>query len=92
MLAGTAPPGVSPGTLRSPLLALAVTVLIGIACSWRWAKTRCGAAGVLLGADQVAVRLGELMVKATPLLLIALGLAVCFPPNPSGTSAPRGSL
>jgi ABC-type uncharacterized transport system permease subunit len=28
-----------------------------------------------------ATRIGELMVKATPLLLIALGLAVCFRSN-----------
>lgn len=66
----------------SPLLALAVTVLIGVALF------------VLLGKDPVRglqvffvepVRswyaVGELMVKATPLLLIALGLAVCFRSN-----------
>jgi ABC-type uncharacterized transport system permease subunit len=50
-------------------------------CSPRWARTRCGPAGVLLGAHQDALRLGELMVKATPLLVIALGLAVCFRSN-----------
>jgi hypothetical protein len=38
-------------------------------------------AGVLLGAHQELYALGELMVKATPLLLIALGLAVCFRSN-----------
>ena len=66
----------------SPLLALAITVLIGIALF------------VLLGKDPVrglqvffwepvksAYALSELMVKATPLLIIALGLAVCFRSN-----------
>ena len=66
----------------SPLLALALTVLIGVLLF------------VLLGKDPVqglnvffveplknAYAIGELMVKATPLLIIALGLAVCFRSN-----------
>ncbi|MDR2153833.1 MAG: ABC transporter permease [Burkholderiaceae bacterium] len=66
----------------SPLLALAVTVLIGAALL------------AALGQDPVrglslffwqplgsAHALGELSVKAAPLLLIALGLAVCFRAN-----------
>ncbi len=66
----------------SPLLALAITVLLG---------TLLFAA---LGKDPVrglqmffweplknTYAVGELMVKATPLLLIALGLAVCFRSN-----------
>jgi len=66
----------------SPLLALAVTVLIGVVLF------------AVLGKDPVrglqmffweplksAYAVGELMVKATPLLLIALGLAVCFRSN-----------
>ncbi|HAU58696.1 MAG TPA: sugar ABC transporter permease, partial [Comamonadaceae bacterium] len=69
-------------TYGSPLLALCITVLIGIALF------------VVLGKDPVRglqvffweplrsqYALGELMVKATPLLLIALGLAVCFRSN-----------
>ena len=69
-------------TYASPLLALALTVLIGIVLFQ------------LLGKDPVrglqmffweplksAYALGELVVKATPLLLIALGLAVCFRSN-----------
>ena len=69
-------------TYGSPLLALCVTVLIGVALF------------VVLGKDPVRglqvffweplrsqYALGELMVKATPLLLIALGLAVCFRSN-----------
>ncbi|AVP59112.1 ABC transporter permease [Pulveribacter suum] len=69
-------------TWASPLLALAITVLIGVALF------------ALLGKDPVrglqvffwepvksAYGLGELAVKATPLLLVALGLAVCFRSN-----------
>ncbi|MEY4449202.1 MAG: hypothetical protein RLZZ433_2217 [Pseudomonadota bacterium] len=66
----------------SPLLALAITVVLGIGLF------------VLLGKDPIrglqmffweplksAYALGELMVKATPLLVIALGLAVCYRSN-----------
>ncbi len=66
----------------SPLLALALTVLIGMALF------------VLLGKDplrglqvffwepiRTPYAIGELLLKATPLLLIALGLAVCFRSN-----------
>ncbi len=69
-------------TYASPLLALAITVAIGI-CLF-----------VLLGKDPIrglqmffwepirsGYAWGELMVKATPLLIIALGLAVCFRSN-----------
>ena len=69
-------------TYGSPVLALVVTVLIGVLLF------------VALGKDPVAglrvffwdpikspYALGELTVKATPLLLIALGLAVCFRSN-----------
>ena len=66
----------------SPVLALLITVLIGVLLF------------VALGKDPVRglqiffwepikspYALGELMVKATPLLIIALGLAVCFRSN-----------
>ena len=69
-------------TYGSPLLALAITVLMGMALF------------ALLGKDPVrglqvffweplrsSYALGELLLKATPLLLIALGLAVCFRSN-----------
>ena len=69
-------------SVASPLLALVVTVLLGTLLF------------VALGKDPVrglqvffwepvssGYRLGELMVKATPLLIIALGLAVCFRSN-----------
>ncbi|MDP3324332.1 MAG: ABC transporter permease, partial [Hydrogenophaga sp.] len=66
----------------SPLLALAITVVIGVILF------------AVLGKDPVrglqvffwepiknTYALSELMVKATPLLIIALGLAVCFRSN-----------
>ena len=69
-------------TYGSPVLALALTVLLGVILF------------VVLGKDPVrglqvffwepiksTYALGELSVKATPLLLIALGLAVCFRSN-----------
>ena len=69
-------------SFASPLLALLVTVIIGIIMF------------VALGKDPIkglemffwlpiksGYAIGELLVKATPLLLIALGLAVCFRSN-----------
>ncbi len=69
-------------SLASPLLALALTVVIGVILF------------VALGKDPVrglqvffveplrsGYALSELAVKATPLILIALGLAVCFRSN-----------
>jgi general nucleoside transport system permease protein len=69
-------------TYLSPLIALGATVLLGIGLF------------VLLGKDPVrclemffvaplrnARALGELSIKATPLLLIGLGLSVCFRSN-----------
>ena len=69
-------------TFASPLLALLITVLLGVLLF------------SLLGKDPVrglqmffweplksSYAVGELIVKATPLLLIALGLAVCFRSN-----------
>ncbi|MBY4598211.1 ABC transporter permease [Ottowia caeni] len=69
-------------TYGSPVLALLLTVLLGVILF------------VALGKDPVrglqiffwepiksTYALGELSVKATPLLLIALGLAVCFRSN-----------
>jgi simple sugar transport system permease protein len=66
----------------SPLLALAVTVVVGVGLF------------ILLGKDPLSglrvffyepiknlYALSELSVKATPLILIALGLAVCFRSN-----------
>ncbi|MDI9334871.1 MAG: ABC transporter permease [Cytophagales bacterium] len=66
-------------TYASPLLALVITVLVGLTIF------------SLLGKDPVrgltmffwepiksGYAIGELLVKATPLLIIALGLSVCF--------------
>ena len=69
-------------SLASPLIALAITVLIGVMLF------------MLLGKDPLrglemffwepvksGYALSELAVKATPLMLIALGLSVCFRSN-----------
>ena len=66
----------------SPLLALAITVLIGIALFATLGKDPVRALQVFFWEPiKSPYALGELMVKATPLLLIALGLAVCFRSN-----------
>ncbi len=69
-------------SLGSPVLALTVTVLIGIALfailgkdPWR------GLQMFFYEPIKSSYAWGELMVKASPLLLIALGLAVCFRSN-----------
>ena len=69
-------------SIASPLLALAITVVIGVILF------------VVLGKDPVrglqaffyeplknGYAMGELALKATPLVLIALGLALCFRSN-----------
>ncbi|MDD2713464.1 MAG: ABC transporter permease, partial [Simplicispira sp.] len=66
----------------SPLLALAITVLIGIALFAALGKDPVRGLQVFFWEPlKSQYALGELMVKATPLLLIALGLAVCFRSN-----------
>ena len=69
--------------LASPLLALAITVLIGVALFALLGKDPLrGAADVLLSSrSRAPTRWTELAVKATPLVLIALGLAICFRAN-----------
>ena len=69
-------------TYGSPLLALAVTVIIGIALFMALGKDPVRGLQVFFWEPiKSQYALGELMVKATPLLLIALGLAVCFRSN-----------
>ncbi|WP_296872083.1 ABC transporter permease [Tibeticola sp.] len=69
-------------SLGSPLLALAITVLIGVALFALLGKDPVKGLAVFFWEPiKSAYALGELMVKATPLLLIALGLAVCFRSN-----------
>ena len=66
----------------SPLLALGVTVLIGMALFAALGKDPVSGLLVFFWEPiRSAYALGELTVKATPLLLIALGLAVCFRSN-----------
>ena len=69
-------------TYGSPLLALAVTVLIGVALFVALGKDPVRGLQVFFWEPiKTPYAVGELMVKATPLLLIALGLAVCFRSN-----------
>ncbi|MGD9550830.1 MAG: ABC transporter permease [Burkholderiaceae bacterium] len=69
-------------TYASPLLALALTVLIGVALFALLGKDPLRGLQVFFWEPvKSAYALGELLVKATPLLLIALGLAVCFRSN-----------
>lgn len=66
----------------SPLLALAITVLIGMTLFAALGKDPVRGLQVFFWEPvRNGYALGELVVKATPLLLIALGLAVCFRSN-----------
>ncbi|HEX8375979.1 MAG TPA: ABC transporter permease, partial [Geminicoccaceae bacterium] len=68
--------------LASPLIALAVTVVVGTALFLLLGKDPVrGLAVFFVEPVRSAYALTELAVKATPLLLIALGLAVCFRSN-----------
>ena len=69
-------------SIASPLLALVITVIIGVAIFTLMGKDP--AKGLLVffwEPIKSGYALSELAVKATPLLLIALGLAVCFRSN-----------
>ncbi len=69
-------------TWGSPLLALAITVVIGVILFTAMGKDPVRGLQVFFWEPiKSAYALGELGVKATPLLLIALGLAVCFRSN-----------
>jgi ABC-type uncharacterized transport system permease subunit len=66
----------------SPILALLITVLIGLALFAALGKDPIKGLLVFFWEPiRSGYALGELMVKATPLLIIALGLAVCFRSN-----------
>ena len=66
----------------SPVLALGITVLIGVLLFVVLGKDPVKGLGVFFWEPIKSVyALSELLVKATPLLLIALGLAVCFRSN-----------
>ena len=69
-------------TYASPLLALGVTVAMGILLFVALGKDPVRGLQVFFWEPiRSPYALGELMVKATPLLIIALGLAVCFRSN-----------
>ncbi len=66
----------------SPLLALAITVVIGVILFAALGKDPVRGLQVFFWEPvKSTYALSELMVKATPLLIIALGLAVCFRSN-----------
>ena len=66
-------------TYASPLLALAVTVLIGLTIFSLLGKDPLrGLTMFFWEPIKSGYAVGELLVKATPLLIIALGLSVCF--------------
>ncbi len=66
----------------SPLLALLCTVVIGVILFAMLGKDPVRGLQVFFWEPiKSGYALGELVVKATPLLLIALGLAVCFRSN-----------
>jgi simple sugar transport system permease protein len=68
--------------IASPLLALTITVLLGVLLFMALGKDPVRGLQMFFWEPvKSAYALGELMVKATPLLLIALGLAVCFRSN-----------
>lgn len=66
----------------SPLLALAITVIIGTIMFTVLGKDPLKGLEMFFWQPiRNSYALGELLVKATPLLVIALGLAVCFRSN-----------
>jgi ABC-type uncharacterized transport system permease subunit len=69
-------------SIASPLLALAITVVLGTLLFVALGKDPVKGLQVFFWEPiKSGYAIGELMVKATPLLLIALGLAVCFRSN-----------
>lgn len=66
----------------SPLLALLITVILGVLLFLALGKDPIKGLSVFFWEPIKSVyALSELLVKATPLLLIAVGLAVCFRSN-----------
>ena len=66
----------------SPVLALLLTVLVGVALFLALGKDPVRGLQMFFWVPvKSAYALGELMVKATPLLVIALGLGVCYRSN-----------
>ena len=68
--------------IASPLLALVLTVILGVLLFMALGKDPVKGLLVFFWEPiRNGYALGELVVKATPLLLIALGLALCFRSN-----------
>jgi general nucleoside transport system permease protein len=68
--------------IASPLLAIVITVVIGAIIFAAMGKDPVRGLGVFFWEPiKSTYALSELAVKATPLILIALGLAVCFRSN-----------
>ncbi len=69
-------------TYASPVLAIAITVALGVLIFMALDKDPVRALQIFFWEPlKSKYAIGELMVKATPLLLIALGLSVCFRSN-----------
>ncbi|MDB5889552.1 MAG: transporter permease [Polaromonas sp.] len=69
-------------TYASPVLALLVTVVLGVLLFVALGKDPVRGLQVFFWEPlKSPYAIGELMVKATPLLIIALGLSVCFRSN-----------
>ena len=69
-------------TFASPLIALAITVLVGVALFLSLGKDPlAGLQMFFVEPLKNGYALSELSLKATPLVLIALGLSVCFRAN-----------
>jgi simple sugar transport system permease protein len=69
-------------SLASPLIALVITVLVGVALFAALGKDPVrGLQMFFVEPLKTPYALSELSIKATPLILIALGLAVCFRSN-----------
>ncbi len=66
----------------SPLIALSITVAIGVVLFWLLGKDPLrGLQMFFVEPIKSAYALSEIAVKATPLVLIGLGLSVCFRSN-----------
>ncbi|SFB69887.1 nucleoside ABC transporter membrane protein [Polaromonas sp. OV174] len=69
-------------TYASPILALLITVAIGLLLFMALGKDPIRGLQIFFWEPvKSAYAIGELLVKATPLLIIALGLSVCFRSN-----------
>jgi simple sugar transport system permease protein len=69
-------------SLASPLVALAVTVALGVALFWLLGKDPLRGLSMFFYEPIKSARAwAELSIKATPLLLIGLGLSLCFRSN-----------